>query len=94
VAESKYGNFDRIASRSDEREGLGVMPQSRRKFLIGAGAVLGTALPRGAVASLIADAALLASRTSWELELVQEVLDNYPALPVAKCIAMLSEAGM
>jgi hypothetical protein len=70
------------------------MLQSRRRFLIGAGAVLSTAFPRGAVAMLNADAALLASLTPWELELVQEVMAHYPALTLAKCVEMLSEAGM
>jgi hypothetical protein len=69
--------------------------QSRREFLSGAGgAVLGTALPRGAVEMLLADTALLAELTPKQRRLVLSVLDNYPALPVAKCIAMLSEAGM
>ncbi|WP_334442011.1 hypothetical protein [Bradyrhizobium sp. AZCC 1610] len=67
------------------------MLQSRRKFLIGAGAVL--AFP-GEVALVSADAALLAGLTPWERELVQEVMNNYPALTLAKTIAMLQAAGM
>ena len=47
-----------------------------------------------AEAALIADAALLAGLTPKQRRIVLSVLDNYPALPVAKCIAMLSEAGM
>lgn len=68
--------------------------QSRRQFLSGAGAALGTALPRGAVEIMLADAALLARLTPWELELVREVMADYPTLPLAKAISMLSEAGM
>jgi hypothetical protein len=49
--------------------------RSRREFLIGAGAVLSPA-SRGAVAMLLADAALLAELTPWELELVQRVMAN------------------
>lgn len=62
----------------------------------GTGAVLGTAFPRVEVVEMLlnTDVALLASLTPWERRLVLSVLDNYPALPVAKCIAMLSEAGM
>jgi len=67
--------------------------RSRREFLIGAGAVLSPA-SRGAVAMLIADAALLAELTPWERELVQRVMANYPALPLAKCIEMLKAFGM
>ena len=67
------------------------MLQSRRGFLIGAGAVL--AFP-GEVVMLNADAALLASLTHRERELVLEVIAAYPALSLAKCIEMLNEAGM
>jgi hypothetical protein len=73
------------------------MLQSRREFLIGGtGAVLGTAFPRVEVVEMLlnADVALLANLTPWELELVQEVMDNYPALSLAKCIEMLQAAGM
>jgi hypothetical protein len=74
-----------------------LMLQSRRDFLLGTGAVL--ALPGIAPfpwerTMLSADAVLLASLTSWELELVREVLANYPALPLAKCIEMLKAFGM
>jgi hypothetical protein len=68
------------------------MLQSRRGFLIGAGAVLSPA--RGPVAMLIADAALLAELTPWELRLVLQVMDNCPALSCAKAIEMLKAAGM
>ncbi len=62
--------------------------------MAGAGAVLATAV-RGPVALLIdADAMLLASLTVSNRELVLSVLEDYPALPVAKCIAMLREGGM
>jgi hypothetical protein len=70
------------------------MLQSRREFLIGTGTVLGTALPRGAVEMLIADAALLAELTPWELELVQQAMANHPAVSVAKTIEMLRAFGM
>jgi hypothetical protein len=90
VADPKYGDFDGIASRSDEREGLGALP-SRREFLIGSGAVLTTALPE---AALLADAALLASLTLSELELVREVMAAYPALSLANAVERLQEAGM
>jgi hypothetical protein len=68
--------------------------QSRREFLIGAGAVLGTALPRGAVEIMIADAALLAELSPRELRLVQEVMADYPTLLLGKAVAMLREGGM
>jgi hypothetical protein len=68
--------------------------QSRREFLIGSGAVLGTALPQGAVAALIADAALLASLSPSMRELTGELLAAYPALTLASAVAMLSEGGM
>jgi hypothetical protein len=56
------------------------------EFLIGSGAVLGTALPQ---AALLADAARLASRTVWELELVQEATVSHPAASLANAIARL-----
>jgi hypothetical protein len=68
--------------------------QSRRQFLSSAGAALGTALPRGAVEIMIADAALLASLTPRELELVQEVTADYPTLSLTTCVEMLQAAGM
>lgn len=37
---------------------------------------------------------LLAELTPHERDLVREVLTDYPALPVAKAIKMLKEAGM
>ena len=40
------------------------------------------------------DKALLAALTPWERELVQQAMDNHPALPLAKTIAMLKAAGM
>jgi len=68
--------------------------QSRREFLGRAGAVLGTALPRGAVEVMIADAVLLAELLPGELRLVKRVIAAYPALPLAEAVAMLREAGM
>jgi len=50
------------------------------EFLIGSGAVLGPALPQ---AALLADAARLARRTVWELELVQEGMVIHPAASLA-----------
>jgi hypothetical protein len=68
-------------------------PKSRREFLSGAGAVL--ALPRGAVVELLsADAVLLASLSPEDRELVQNLLDDYAAMPLTKCVAMLQAAGM
>ena len=40
------------------------------------------------------DQALLAELTPWERELVREVMDDHPALTLAKAIAMLKAAGM
>jgi hypothetical protein len=40
------------------------------------------------------DQALLAELTPWERELVQEVMDDHPALTLAKTIAMLKAFGM
>jgi hypothetical protein len=45
-------------------------------------------------AALLADAALLASLTVWEREIVQEAMANYPAASLANTIARLSAAGM
>ena len=67
------------------------MLQSRREFLISAGAVL--AFP-GEVAMLTADAALLAELTPWERELVQQAMDNCPGARLAGIIAELKAAGM
>jgi len=39
-------------------------------------------------------AALLASVSPWEREIVQEVMAAYPALTLAKTVEMLQEAGM
>jgi hypothetical protein len=69
------------------------MLQSRRQFLIGAGAVLSPPF-RGGVAMLLADAALLAELTPWERELVQRVMAHYPALTLAKAIEMLKAFGV
>jgi hypothetical protein len=46
--------------------------------------MLGAALPQ---AALLADAALLASLTVWESELVQEAMANHPAASPANTIA-------
>ena len=62
-------------------------------FLIGAGAVLSPA-SRGAVATLLADAALLAELSPWDRAIVQQVMANTPGLSAAKALAMLNEAGM
>ena len=40
------------------------------------------------------EAALLATLTPRERGIVQEVIDNYPALTLAKALAMLKEAGL
>jgi hypothetical protein len=40
------------------------------------------------------DKSLLAELTPWERELVQQVMENHPALILAKTIAMLKAAGM
>jgi hypothetical protein len=89
VADPKHGDFDGIPSRSDEREAR--MLQSRREFLIGGGAVLTTALPEVAI---LADAALLASLTHGERDLVQDLMAAYPALTLAKTVEMLQAGGM
>ena len=68
------------------------MLQSRRQFLIGAGAVL--AFPRDLAMLIDADAALLAGLTARGRRLVREVMADYPTLSLAKCIEMLSDGGM
>jgi hypothetical protein len=69
------------------------MLQSRRGFLIGAGAVLTTAF-RGEVDMLNADAALLAELTPRERSIVQQAMDNCPGATLAKILAELKAAGM
>jgi len=68
------------------------IPPTRREFLTGAGAVL--AVPRGAVATLSADAMLLAELTPWDRELVLQAMANHPTVSPAKCIEMLRAFGM
>jgi hypothetical protein len=67
------------------------MLQSRREFLTGA--VLSTAFP-GNLVALSADAALLATLSPYELELVLQSMVNCPVLSCAKAIDMLRAAGM
>ena len=70
------------------------MPQSRREVLIGAGAVLTTAV-RGPVALMIdADAMLLAFLTLDELEMVQQSMKNHPGLTAARALQALIAFGM
>jgi hypothetical protein len=67
-------------------------PKSRREFLTGTGAAL--AVPRGAVASLIADAALLAELSPWQREIVQQAMNNHPRATLAETISVLRAFGM
>ena len=68
------------------------IPPTRREFLTGAGAVL--AVPRGAVATLIDDAMLLASLTADEARLVLNVMTNAPGITAERALAGLIAAGM
>jgi hypothetical protein len=67
------------------------MLQSRRGFLIGAGAVL--AFP-GAVVMLSADAAMLASLSPEDRELVEQSMANHPGLSAQRALDVLIAFGM